>query len=235
MVERPEFQRILELLEHLDTLLLEEAECWFAGGTAIAMRCGEFRVSRDVDFLCSSRNGYRILRQRVFHEGGIGLLRRPLPMLREARADRYGIRMVVEVRGEPVKLEVVNEGRIDLQGIRDPSLPVARLSDEDLVAEKLLANADRYLDDGALGRDVIDLILLEHTLGGLPSSARDKAYQAYGSLVEQAWEVALQRLKGKPVQRARWLALMAVSPKAQRVIEERLERVVLLEQEDTRR
>jgi hypothetical protein len=62
--------------------------------------------------------------------------------------------MVIEVGGEPIKCEVVSEGRIDWEGTRDPLLPVLRLSDGDLVAEKLLANVDRYLDDGALGRDV---------------------------------------------------------------------------------
>jgi hypothetical protein len=153
-------------------------------------------------------------------------------LLREARADRYGIRMVIEVGGEPIKFEVVSEGRIDLEGTRDPLLPVLRLSDGDLVAEKLLANADRYLDDGALGRDVIDLILLETTLGTLPLGAWDKARQAYGPLVEQAWERSLQRLKARPVQRARWLDLLAVSPAARSVIEARLAGVLLPEEDD---
>lgn len=225
LVDAPEFHRVRTLLAHLDVVLFRQAECWFAGGTAISFRCGEFRISRDVDFLCSSRDGYRLLRQRVFDAGGSGFFAPALPLLREARVDRYGIRMVVLVEGEPIKFEVVSEGRIDLEGAQDPSLPVPRLSDVDLVTEKLLANADRYLDDGALGRDVIDLILLENTLGELPPEAWNKAVMAYGSVVEQAWNKALQRLKTRSPQRARWLDLLAVSPAARAVIEHRLSTV----------
>ncbi|WP_437298513.1 nucleotidyl transferase AbiEii/AbiGii toxin family protein [Sorangium sp. So ce426] len=66
MAERDEHRRILDLLTSLDAALLRQSECWFAGGTAISLRCDEFRISRDVDFLCASREGYRQLRQRVY-------------------------------------------------------------------------------------------------------------------------------------------------------------------------
>lgn len=40
--------------------LLSEAQCYFGGGTQLAMTYGEYRESRDVDFLCSSRDGFRM-------------------------------------------------------------------------------------------------------------------------------------------------------------------------------
>ena len=66
------------------------------------------------------------------------------------------------------------------------ALPVARLSDEDLVAEKLLANEERPWDDSTLGRDAMVLLVLEHALGGCPAGASDKARAAYGPSVESA-------------------------------------------------
>ncbi|WP_437289532.1 nucleotidyl transferase AbiEii/AbiGii toxin family protein [Sorangium sp. So ce406] len=224
MAERDEHRRILDLLASLDAGLLQQAECWFAGGTAISLRCDEFRLSRDVDFLCASREGYRMMRHRVYEAGVRGLFTSDVTVRRELRADRYGIRVVLDVAGAPLKLEIVSEGRIDLAGVDDPALPVARLTDEDLVAEKLLANEDRFLDDAALGRDVIDLILLEHSLGELPQVAWDKAREAYGPSVEDAWNRALRRLRDRPEWRARALEALSVTPEARAVVEARVER-----------
>jgi hypothetical protein len=229
LVKRPENRRALALLSLVDAELFAQAECWFAGGTAVSLLCGEYRVSRDVDFLCSSRDGYRVLRQRVFERGAPGLFCREVEVLREARADRYGVRFAVKIEGESVKVEIVSEGRIDLSGLDDPALPVARLSNEDLVAEKLLANQDRHLDDGALGRDAFDLILLEHNLGGLPTAAFEKARAAYGPSIDTAWERALCRLQARAQLREHWEDQLAISPEARRLIKDRLAFVPLHE------
>lgn len=225
MAERPENRLVFALLGLVDADLFRAAGCWFGGGSAVSLRCGEFRVSRDVDFLCSSRDGNRLLRERLHHHGAGGLFRAPVTLVREPRVDRYGIRMAVDVDGAPMKLEIVSEGRIDLVGTDDPALPVARLDDVDLVAEKLLANEDRLWDDGAMGRDVIDLLVLEHVLGGLPEAAWDKARAAYGPSVERAWPRALQWLRDRPTQRARWLDAMQVNEPSRDVIEARMETI----------
>jgi len=215
--------RALGVLARVDDELLRRADCWFAGGTAVALRCDEFRLSRDVDFLCASVAGYRALRERVFERGGAGLFKSPITLAREARADRYGIRLAVSLdSGDPIKLEIVSEGRILLAGVDDATLPVPRLCDADLVAEKLLANEDRLFDDASLGRDAIDLIMLEHALGGLPAAAWEKATLAYGASVEVAWRRALERLRDRPEKLARWLDVMAVSPAARGVVEAKL-------------
>jgi hypothetical protein len=222
MVEREEHRRILALLASLDAEFLRRAECWFAGGTAISLRCDEFRISRDVDFLCASREGYRLVRQRVYEVGIRALFTRDVVVRREIRADRYGVRVVLDVGGAPIKLEIVSEGRIDLVGIEDSSLPVARLADEDLVAEKLLANEDRFLDDATLGRDAIDLVLLEHALGGLPQVAWDKARKAYGPSIEDAFGRALRRLRDQPAWCARAFENLSVSAEARAIVEAKL-------------
>ena len=73
---RPENATELMILSRLDASLLDSAACFFAGGTAISLRCGEHRVSRDLDFLRASPEGYRLLRQRAFAAGAAAFLRR---------------------------------------------------------------------------------------------------------------------------------------------------------------
>lgn len=222
MAERAENRVALALIERLDAARLREAGAWFAGGTAVSLRCGEFRVSRDVDFLCASAEGYRELRARVRADGARGLFVRDVDLLREPRVDRYGIRLALGVGDVALKLEIVSEGRISLAGADDPALPVARLADDDLVAEKLLANDDRYLDDAALGRDAIDLLVLERTLGALPEAAWTKARTAYGATIDRAWEQALRRMRARPDLLARSFDVMGVSPEARALVAERL-------------
>lgn len=212
----------LALLERLDAARLREAGAWFAGGTAVSLRCGEFRVSRDVDFLCASMEGYRELRARVRGDGARGLFLRDVALLREPRVDRYGIRLALGLGDVALKLEVVSEGRIPLAGADDPALPVARLTDDDLVAEKLLANDDRYLDDAALGRDAIDLLALERTLGALPDAAWTKARSAYGASVDRAWDHALRRMRARPELLARAFEVMGVSLEVRALVAARL-------------
>ena len=60
--ERPHHQRIASVLQGLDGELLRTHACSFGGGTAIALRYGEFRESVDIDFLMSDLAHYRQLR-----------------------------------------------------------------------------------------------------------------------------------------------------------------------------
>lgn len=75
---------------------------------------------------------------------------------------------------------------------------MCRLDDVHIVAEKLLANDDRYLDDASQGRDALDLLILEHTLGGLPDKAFELAEMAYGASVRQSWSRAIEPLRQRP-------------------------------------
>ena len=62
MFERPHHQRIAQVLLTLDGSLLMKHNCLFGGGTAIALRYGEYRESVDMDFLVSNIDSYRQLR-----------------------------------------------------------------------------------------------------------------------------------------------------------------------------
>lgn len=195
MFERPHHQRIEKLLRALDGGRLERAECFFGGGTAIALLLGEYRESVDVDFLCASTDGYRELRAAVFDGSLAQLTMSPLKQLRELRTDQYGIRTFVEVDGVPIKFEIVREARITLTGAMHPTLGVPVLSRQSLFAEKLLANADRGADRATFNRDAIDLGMMAASWGPVPAESWALARLAYGATIDAALADSVRRLR----------------------------------------
>jgi len=194
MFERPHHRRIAKVLNALNVDLLSETRCYFAGGTAIVLLLEEYRQSLDIDFLCASNEGYRRLRNTVSPHSLGALLNTPINYFRDVRTDRYGIRTVLDVDGIPIKIELVSEGRIALQGGPHPVLRVPTLAREDMYAEKLLANADRGLDASTLSRDIIDLAMMIGHWGAIPNGAWEKAKMAYGDHVVNAFETASERI-----------------------------------------
>src|SRR5215203_2354067 len=71
LFERPHHRRIAALLRALDADLFAASDCWFGGGTAMALRYGEYRQSVDIDFLVSETKGYRALRERLTGPAGV--------------------------------------------------------------------------------------------------------------------------------------------------------------------
>ncbi len=187
MFSRPHHQRIFKILTSLDAEFLLQSECYFGGGTAIVMLLGEYRESLDVDFLCSSGEGYRAIRNLVFDNGLKGIFKEKITILGDVKSDQYGVRAVLEVDEARVKFEIIREGRIQLSGSNYENLPVQGLSVLDLFAEKLLANADRFNDEGVLSRDLIDLAMLINSYEEIPVDAWAKVKKAYGESVVQAF------------------------------------------------
>jgi hypothetical protein len=183
---RPHHRAIARALRALDPTFLADAGCFFGGGTQLAMTLGEYRESRDIDFLCAQRRGVRALRETVSDRSLGSVLRSPLELAREVRTDRDGVRTFFIVDGIRLKFEIVFEGRIDLGGGFDKSLGVPALGPKHAVAEKLLANADRGLDESTLARDLIDL--------AFAAVGFDKATFDGGlALAEQAYGTAVRR------------------------------------------
>ena len=101
MFERPAHQRVATLLGALDPQLLQRCQCAFGGGTRIALELGEYRESRDVDFLVSDADAYAALRMLV-RDGGCSALLTPsarISLPREARVDQYAVRVPAVVDG----------------------------------------------------------------------------------------------------------------------------------------
>jgi hypothetical protein len=220
MFERPHHQRIAHVLAALDGSALAQYACWFGGGTCIALRFGEYRESVDIDFLVSDPAGYRELRQLLTGLDGLAPITRqgamPLELLREVRADQYGIRTQVCMDGHAIKFEIVREARIALQapGPQDLLCGVGTLTVLDLAASKLLANADRQADDGVFSRDVIDLAMMNLTLPQL-REALEKATEAYGAAITKDLAKAIDRLQNRQGWLERCMQAMAMNmPKA---------------------
>lgn len=220
MFERAHHRRIAQILSVMDGQQLRQFHCWFAGGTAIVMRFGEFRESLDIDFMMSDREGYRALRQQV--AGPHGVLAMMLPhqaiveQLREVRVDQYGIRTMLAVDEQAIKFEIVLEGRVQFEQPtkQDVVGGIMTLTLTDLVVRKLLANSDRWADDGVFSRDVIDLAIMQPTKM-LLQAALAKAEAAYGKSVREDLVKAIGRLRTREGRLDRCLEQLQVSvPKA---------------------
>lgn len=220
MFERPHHQRIAHVLAALDGDVLRQHGCLFGGGTCIALRYGEYRESVDIDFLVSDAAGYRELRQLLTGIEGINAVVRtgaqPLVMLREVRADQYGLRTVLQMDSQAIKFEIVREARIELEapGKDDVVCGIGTLTPLDLATSKLLANSDRQADDGVFSRDVIDLAMMGQRLPAL-RLALAKAQQAYGPAVSRDLGKAIDRLQERHGWLERCMQAMAMTlPKA---------------------
>ena len=180
--------------------LLREANCLFGGSTAMALRFGEYRESGDMDFLVSNLESYRLLRQRLTGDEGFSGLLRPdgerFRLAREIRADQYGIRNALLLDESLIKFEIVLEARIQIEAAtgKDKVCGISTLTLLDMATCKLLANADRWSDDGVFSRDVIDLAMMSPTLP-LLRKAVQKAQGAYGPAVTRDLERAIDRLQ----------------------------------------
>lgn len=216
MFERPHHQVIATLLGHLDGDLLHEHRCFFGGGTAMALKYGEYRESVDVDFLVADPDRYRSLRNLVSGSSGLSALTRgaPLPLARDVRIDQYGIRTAALVSGLEIKFEIVREARIPLDAARDRLCGVPVLRPVDMAASKLLANSDRGMDDGTFNRDIIDLAMMAPARAVL-SDAVEKASSAYGPCIVTDAAKAIGRLRDREGWLERCMQAMAMAqPKA---------------------
>ena len=226
MFERPHHQRIATVLQALDADALLASACLFGGGTAMALRFGEYRESVDIDFLVSRVEGYRQLRERLMGPDGLRAITRPghaLALVREMRADQYGIRTLLKVDGADIKLEIVLEGRIELEtpGPEDRLCGVATLTPLDMVTSKLLANADRWRDDAVLSRDLIDLAMMAPPKK-LLRKAIDKARAAYGDNVVADLAKAIANLRERPHRLDQCMQAMAMTTVSKAVLWSRI-------------
>jgi hypothetical protein len=190
------------VLEALDADLLADNACLFGGGTAMALRFGEYRESVDIDFLVSQVEGYRHLRQRLTSLDGVRAVTRAGRMIqqaREVRADQYGLRTMLQVDDATIKFEIVLEGRIELEapGPDDRLCGVATLTPLDMATSKLLANSDRWRDDAVMCRDLIDLAMMAPSRA-LMKQAMTKAQAAYGDSVVADLTRAVEDLRARP-------------------------------------
>ncbi len=213
--DRPHHQRIARLLESFDGQVLREHQCLFAGGTVMALTFGEYRESVDVDFLVSDLAHYRELRNAMTGQKGLGTITRadipPLQPMSELRADQYGIRTRIAIDGNPIKFEIVYEARIALEAPTeaDQVCGIATISPLDMATSKLLANSDRWADDGVFSRDLIDLAMMRPSLA-LLRDAVAKAQGAYGAAILRDLQRAIESMRARKGRLERCMEAMAM-------------------------
>lgn len=140
----------------------------------------------------------------------------PLELLREVRADQYGIRTQVHMDGHAIKFEIVREARIVFHDPepQDQICGIKTLTLLDLATSKMLANSDRQADDGVFSRDIIDLAMMNLKLPQLRESL-EKATQAYGSTISRDLGKAIDRMQNRQGWMERCMQAMAMDmPKA---------------------
>jgi hypothetical protein len=139
-----------------------------------------------------------------------------LVQLRDIRADQYGIRTMLLVAEQPIKFEIVLEGRIKLAepAAKDVVCGIFTLTVLDMATSKLLANSDRWADDGVFSRDLIDLAMMQPALP-LLRQAITKAEVAYGQAVRGDLGKAINQLQQRQGWLERCMQAMAMTlPKA---------------------
>ena len=197
--KRPHHRSIAQILSLLNNTVLKKHACYFAGGTAMALRYGEYRESVDMDFLVSDQTGYRSLRQSLKRDGFKAIAEEgALEQLHvhEIRTDQYGLRTKIQIGDDLIKFEIVNEGRIELCEPEKENVicGVTVLNELDMATSKLLANSDRWLDRGVFSRDIIDLGMMSPpTL--LLKNAVGKAECAYGDSILEDLEKAIDHMQ----------------------------------------
>lgn len=208
MFEREAHGVVLEILGLLRADVLQSCRFLFGGGTRIVLELGEYRESRDIDFLCSDPKGYADLRFEASRRGfsalftAEGLERLQFP--REMRIDQYGIRFTAALGETALRVELIREARIDLDpGERPAWSPVDCLTVSDCYAEKLLANSDRWADRQVFSRDLLDLAALRASCGPIPKAAWRKVEAAYKSAAADDFRKALALFDGDPTYRRR--------------------------------
>ena len=195
---RPRHRLVWQVLESMNAELLASTRCFFGGGTRIVLELDEYRESMDIDFLCSDRSGYRTLRNMVTQRSFGDLFHEDVELMREIRTDMYGIRTFLLIDGEPLKFEIISEGRIDLSGEEIEPFPVPVLDRPSCFAEKLMANTDRGRDDTTRSRDLVDLafMITKWSRDDL-SVGLDSAIDAYGDSVQRELAAALTRFNDR--------------------------------------
>ena len=111
-----------------------------------------------------------------------------------------------------MKLEIILEGRIGLSGGAANGVPVPALDEISCCAEKFLANADRWAEESALGRDVIDLAFMAAGWGREPLRAGlATATEAYGKTVARDAKRAATRMLERTDWRRRCVAALSLT------------------------
>ena len=195
MYRRARHNAIHEALLQFDKAFLLDNKVLFGGGTRIAMELDEFRESVDIDFVCPSIESYRAVRSEVSSSSFGDLVSGELELIREIRADRYGVRTAIKVNDTPIKLEFISFSDYRLSMAETTSLPVPALDQDSCYITKLLALADRYAFPDK--KDFIDLLTMQRKWGAPSQKAWAEVKRHYGEAPFKTLHIAARACGGR--------------------------------------
>lgn len=224
MFEREHHQRIERVLRLLRTDFLEGNRAYFGGGTCIALQIREYRESVDVDFLCNDAAGYRAIHEAVFSRSHEALCLPQVVLAGELIRTRDAVRFFIDLADgrRPVKCEIVREGYLPPFEPGPRVAGVTALGPADLMAAKLLANADRGLDRALRFRDFFDLVMAASEWPQQAPLAMGKAVGAYRESAKSAVEKVADLLRDRADLREEAYGRLAMSEEARAVIDRAL-------------
>ena len=193
------YESIELILEAINLDLLNQHRVYLGGGALVALKYQHLRYSSDLDFLVSPPD-YQQLKLAINRDCNALIQDRPRLTIERPRIDRYGIRypITVKLQGEPVKfkLEIVAEYSLSFSK-PDRYQGIPCLNHSDLIASKLLTNADRWADRNKFSRDLIDLTILILERGELPENAVAEAKAIYPDAMDCLY-LAVEQFQSLP-------------------------------------
>jgi len=222
MFERSHHRRVEQVIRLLRSRFLEQNGAYFGGGTSIALQIREYRESVDVDFLCNDASGYRQIQQAIFAKGHDALCLPGTALAGELIRSRDAVRFFVDLQDaqRPVKCEIIREGYLPSFQPGPEVAGVISLRPEDLMATKLLANADRGLDRALRFRDFFDFVMAALEWPEQASTAMAKAVAAYGDSAGSALEKVADLLRANKELRIEAYERLAMSGEARAAIDQ---------------
>jgi len=204
---------MLTILESLNDDLFKQNCIYFAGGSLLSLDFGEYRQSKDIDFLCPMYSkGYINIRNLILTRGYKALFKNLENItIERASSDRYGIRMGVNVGEDQIRVEIVTEGNFVLDPPRYTdwcSVPCLTINDS--FTAKLLANTDRYMSQRIKSKDLIDLAVLR-LRSEIPNDSITKASQIYFNVMDHLKE-AIINFQNKPNYREECYSQLEIDP-----------------------
>ena len=140
MFSREHHKSVITVLNTLAPDYFQARQCYFGGGTLLALEFGEYRESVDIDFLISDTEAIRTLRADLRKDDYSVLFASTNPSIalnpQQPRVTRDKVLFAAQPHDTRIKVEILFEGRITLDNPRQlPFTEMSCLALRDAIAE----------------------------------------------------------------------------------------------------
>ena len=109
MDKEKQYRAVSSILTLLNAKLLQDCRAYLGGGVLNNLEMPYYRYSADIDFICSSTEGYRQLRRELRPDPNalFDSLPPQIKLTQTPSIDRYGIRFPILVEDIAIKFEII--------------------------------------------------------------------------------------------------------------------------------